>query len=374
MTEREKEIFELIEKNPMISQAEIAILLTITRASVAVHISNLVKKGYVKGKGYILSPNHPVTVIGGANVDIQGKPYNDLIPEDSNPGLISQSLGGVGRNIAENMSKLGLAVRLLTAIGRDDYGQMIKDNAYRNGIDIEDCLTVSEVNTSTYMYVLNEMGDMVVAISDMAIMDQINEKYLSTKQQKIDKSSYTVIDANLSKESICYLANHLHNTKLILDTVSSTKALRAKEVLHRFYAIKPNRIEAEKLLDMTLDSDEAIIEAGRKFLSMGIKKVIITLGSKGLYYADDTISFFRQVKSITPINATGAGDAFTAALVYGLSNNLEPEALVDVCTGAAVIAMMSEDTIAKDLTIEEINEANKPLVSTDTKGNMKEIK
>ena len=114
MTNREQEILELIKKNPMISQNEIAEILGIARSSVAVHISNLIKKGYILGRGYIVQDNSYVAIVGGANVDIQGFPYNSLIYRDSNPGKVEFSLGGVGRNIGENLTRLGIPVKLIS--------------------------------------------------------------------------------------------------------------------------------------------------------------------------------------------------------------------------------------------------------------------
>ena len=97
----------------MISQQEIADRANITRASVGVHISNLMKKGEIVGKQYILRSNKYVCVIGGANIDIIGTPKAGLSKNDSSPGKISKSLGGVARNIAENLSKLDIKVELI---------------------------------------------------------------------------------------------------------------------------------------------------------------------------------------------------------------------------------------------------------------------
>jgi len=111
MTQREKQILDLIAANPMISQQELADSLNITRSSVAVHISNLLKKGYIAGKGYVLRTGSYAVVVGGVNVDIGGCSFAPLVDADSNPGKVSISLGGVGRNIAHNMSLMGLEVR-----------------------------------------------------------------------------------------------------------------------------------------------------------------------------------------------------------------------------------------------------------------------
>ena len=102
MTQREQQILRLIEENPMISQQELAQKLGITRSSVAVHISNLIQKGCIAGRGYVLNSGSYAVVVGGANVDIGGRSAAPLVPADSNPGTITLSLGGVGRNIAQS--------------------------------------------------------------------------------------------------------------------------------------------------------------------------------------------------------------------------------------------------------------------------------
>ena len=355
MTEREREIFELIEANPMISQAEIAALLTITRTSVAVHISNLVKKGHIMGKGYVIAYSHPMTVIGGANVDIQGKSNEKLLMADSNPGVIKASLGGVGRNIADNICKFKLDTRLITAVGDDNEGMMVKDNARLLGIDMEQSITTAEHRTSTYLYVLDEQGELMIAVSDMGIVDQLTPAYFKKLLVKIDHSPYTVLDANLPQDTIEYLANHLVNTKLVLDPVSITKAIKAKAVLNKFYAAKVNKTEAEALTGLSLDSQEMITEAGHQLVKSGIQRVFITLGSDGVYYQDNNQGFFRKAIKTKVINATGAGDAFTAAMIYGFCENLNNEDLVDFCITASTITLADQETIASDLTIDNVN-------------------
>ena len=104
MTQRERQILQWIEQDPMISQEALAEKAGITRSSVAVHISNLMKKGYIAGKGYVLRSGTYAAVVGGVNMDIGGQSYAPLIAGDSNPGRVQMSLGGVGRNIAHNMS------------------------------------------------------------------------------------------------------------------------------------------------------------------------------------------------------------------------------------------------------------------------------
>ena len=142
MTQRERQILQWIEQDPMISQEALAEKAGITRSSVAVHISNLMKKGYIAGKGYVLRSGTYAAVVGGVNMDIGGQSYAPLIAGDSNPGRVQMSLGGVGRNIAHNMALLGLDVRLLTAFGDDLYAQRIAASCGELGIDISQALQV----------------------------------------------------------------------------------------------------------------------------------------------------------------------------------------------------------------------------------------
>ena len=107
MTQRERQILNWIEENPLISQQELAEKAGITRSSVAVHISNLMKKGFIQGKGYLLQKNPYIVVVGGANMDISGRPDAPLVAQDSNPGKVRLSPGGVARNIAHNLALLG---------------------------------------------------------------------------------------------------------------------------------------------------------------------------------------------------------------------------------------------------------------------------
>ena len=119
MTQRERQLLEWIRENPLISQQELADKAGITRSSVAVHISNLMKKGCITGKGYIVRTAPYVAVVGGVNMDIGAVSAGKLVARDSNPGHVTTSLGGVGRNIAHNLCLLGEQTAMVTVLGQD---------------------------------------------------------------------------------------------------------------------------------------------------------------------------------------------------------------------------------------------------------------
>ena len=140
MTQREQQILEWIRQDPMISQEDLAQRAGITRSSVGVHISNLMKKGCILGKGYLLPDSGYVAVAGAVNVDIGGRSAGPLVGRDSNPGTVTVSMGGVGRNIAHNLRLLGVRVSLLTALGEDPHAGQVADSCERLGIDLSRAL------------------------------------------------------------------------------------------------------------------------------------------------------------------------------------------------------------------------------------------
>lgn len=125
-TDREQQILAWIKQNPLISQNELAELCGITRSGVAAHISNLMKKGYIQGKGYIVTPPSYVAVVGAINIDHYGVAMQDVVGESSNMGRIVSSVGGIGYNIAYNLNRLGVPNYLISVYGDDENGERVK--------------------------------------------------------------------------------------------------------------------------------------------------------------------------------------------------------------------------------------------------------
>lgn len=360
MTNREKEILELIKLNPFITQEEIASKLRIARSSVAIHITNLMKKGYILGRGYIVNENKYVVVIGGSNIDITGYPKNKLLHRDSNPGYVNLSLGGVGRNIAENISRLDIHVKLITAFGNDIYGQKIINHSKNLGIDISNSLFSTINPTSTYLAILNENRDMEIAISHMDICDEITADFLNTKSNIIKNSSLIILDTNVPKESIKYILDN-YDIPVFLDPVSASKTHKIKDIIGKFHTIKPNLLEAEILTDIKINNENDAKKACEKLLSKGVKQVFLTMGEKGVISANENEMIIKIPPKIEIKNATGAGDAFIAALVYGYLNDFDLNEMTSFAIASSIIALQSEETISKDLNIENINKIIKEM-------------
>lgn len=361
MTNREKEILELIRKNPMISQQELADILGITRSSVAVHITNLLKKGYIAGKGYIINDETYACILGGANIDTQGFPNDKFIFSDSNPGKVKVSLGGVGRNIGENLVKLGVDTRLISAVGDDFYGNKILEDARLVGLNMVDSFIFKGQSSSTYLCILNEKGDMVAAISHMDIYDNITIDLIEQKKYIIDNSKLCVIDTNIPEKVIEYVVTHNKNTAFFLDTVSTTKAKRVKDIIGYFHTIKPNKLEAEILSGMEINDNDDIKKAGEFFINKGVKNVFITLGKDGVFYCDSKNTKLLKTPQVKVVNATGAGDAFVAGLAYSYLNNYDLDYTACFSSAASILALSHENTINPSMSLEKINNKMKEI-------------
>ena len=344
MTQRERQILELIAANPMVSQQELADALNITRSSVAVHISNLLKKGYIAGKGYVLRTGAYAVVVGGVNVDIGGRSFGSLVAADSNPGKVSISLGGVGRNIAHNMALMGVDVKMLTAMGEDVHGNRVAESCAELGIDVSHALRPSDCATSTYLYIADDRGEMAIAISDMAICDRITPGYLAANSQVLQNARVVVADANIPAESLVWLAENCA-APLFCDPVSTIKAEKLKPILHKIHTLKPNRLEAELLSGVPIREKQDAELAAKALIEKGVQRVFLSMGADGVYAADSTQQLWLQNLPGNMVNTTGCGDAFMAALVWAYLQELDlkDSALAGLAAGA--IAMESTETI-----------------------------
>ena len=356
MTQREQEILNILKQEPTISQNDIASRLGITRSSVAVHITNLLKKGYLLGKGYIVQDEPYILVIGGSNIDIQGFPKEKLIQRDSNIGTVKMSLGGVGRNIAENCARLGVPTRLMSVIGDDPYGQKILKEAQAIGLNMQDTVVLSGESTSTYLSILDETHDMAMAINHMDSIEKLTVEHIRAKRSIIEHAQLVVLDTNLSQAVLDHLLTQYPKTKFFVDTVSTKKAMKIKDHLKNIHTLKPNRMEAEVL---TGSSEKTpLLELGSQ---LKCKRSFISLGSQGVQVFEGKTHLHFPTKPIEVVNATGAGDAFMAGLVYAYLKGYDIKETCLTAMAASRLALSHPDTINPNLNEQSLHETLKEL-------------
>ena len=288
-------------------------------------------------KGYIAA-------VGGVNVDIGARSESALVPGDSNPGRIRMNPGGVCRNIAHNMALLGLKVEMLTALGDDLYAGLITQSCARLSIDLSQTVRIPGASTSSYCYIANPEGEMVLAVSDMEIYNQLTPQVLETRLAWMNSADALVLDTNLTEESVAWLCKNV-TVPVFADPVSTAKAVRLRPVLSGVHTLKPNRLEAEVLTGVKISDEKSLNRAADVLLEAGVKRVFMTLGSGGVLAADAETRIRLSNPGVIPVNTTGCGDAFAAALVwaYVQGKNLAECALAGVA--ASGIAMGGTETV-----------------------------
>ncbi len=344
MTQREQQILQLIEADPMISQQDLASKLGITRSSVAVHISNLQKKGHIAGKGYVLRSKAYAVVVGGVNVDIGGRSHGPLVAADSNPGTVQVSLGGVGRNIAHNMTLMGVDVRMLTAFGDDLYGQKVAASCAQLGIDLSHAQRLADAATSTYLYIADRYGEMALAVSDMEVCNRITPAYLASKLALLQNAQVVVADANIPAESLAFLAENCA-APIFCDPVSTTKAEKLLPILDKLHTLKPNRLEAELLTGIPVKGKQEVEQAARLLLEKGVQQVFISCGADGIYAADRDKALWQPILPGEMVSTTGCGDSAMGAIVWAYLNGLSLEDAALAAAAAGAITMEAAQTI-----------------------------
>ena len=137
-------------------------------------------------------------VVGTASIDTKGRAENLIQRGTSTPGAIRVSVGGVGRNIAENLARLGENVFLLSAVGVDGSGHRILHQARTCGINVDHIVVDPNHRTAAYLAVLDDTGNFVMSIDDMSINHElITPLYVYRRRKLFRDADMVVLDANL---------------------------------------------------------------------------------------------------------------------------------------------------------------------------------
>ncbi len=289
-----------------------------------------------------------VAVVGGVNVDIAGTPDTKLLSGDSNPGRVTVTLGGVGRNIAENLSRLGHRVQLITALGGDAHAARVQESCESLGIGLDYALVDAAGRTSTYLCLNDAGGEIVAAIADMEICDRLTPAFLQTRLEVLNAADLVVLDANLPEESLTFLASAV-TAPLVADPVSVKKAVKLKKALPHLSLIKPNRPEATCLTGVEIHTDWDLPKAADAFFALGMSNVFISLGSRGVYYHDGHSSGIVPCCPGLVANTSGCGDAFLAASAAAWAQGSTLEQAARYGQAAAALCARSMGAVSPDM-------------------------
>ena len=320
-----------------------------------------------------------VVVIGGANIDLRGRSEEELKRYTSNPGKINIGSGGVGRNIAHNLALLSVPVTLLSAVGDDGEGIRILEETGKAGVKMEQMIISGEHPTGIYLAILDEKGEMEVAVSDMRILEEVTVDYLRSKAYLIKESKIVVVDTNIPEESIGYVVELCNKVKVpvLIEPVSVEKAKKLRGILNGRWTIDyitPNRDELASISGMEIDDNQDMIRSVEELRGKGVKKVIVTLGERGVYVSSEGGSFrgegegpgeregssekdeigrgwkrFIRPSAGKAVDVTGAGDALAAGLVYGIFLGYPLKVAARFGLAAAALTISSKEAVRRDL-------------------------
>ena len=303
-------------------------------------------------------PEAPALVIGAAGIDIVGRLRSELHCETSNPARIRTSFGGVARNVAENLARLGQPVVLLSALGQDQVGDQLLQQASQAGIDISAVLRSDARPTGSYLGVLNAKGGLEFALDDMRVMAALSSAYLKEHSALFKEASLVFVDANLSKETLRTAVSLARRARLPIcaDPTATGLANRLKPYLSRLRLITPNSAEAGVLCERDVDAARRgqAMEAAKYLVSKGVEIAIISLAEFGVCYATSETSGRIPAIRTEVVDPTGVGDAMTATVLFALLNEIPLDDAIRLGVSAASLTLRHTGAVLPDLTLQKL--------------------
>lgn len=250
-------------------------------------------------------------LFGGSNIDYIGTSDEKLIDGVSNIGSVSVSFGGVMRNIAENLARLGNHIDFVTAIGKDSLGIQLKESLLSLGVLLHSPKT--DLMTGSYLAINDSNHDMALALCDNRIIEAIDSSYIDSLDSLIQEHEYLALDANLSKEAIDRLFSAYPKKKFIVEAISPEKVVKFQDHLSQIYLIKANSHEAEALIGRKLPP----VLMTEELLKKGIVNVVLSSGGDDIYigYDQNVIEPVHVRRETQFVNTTGCGDALTSGII-----------------------------------------------------------
>lgn len=290
-----------------------------------------------------------ITVLGGIKGKVVVNTKEQLMLAQQNPGVISVSYSGTGRNIAENLGRMGVGVALVAVAGDDFTGRGAKLELVAAGVNTDFLFLVEGQNTAMNIAVFNIIGDMDFAVDNTDIYQCLKKKHIDKAMDCIENSKLVCVDGTLSEELLRYLAETV-KCPLFFDPHTEEDAAKVKKFIGSFHTIKPNRAEASAICGMEIFSEEQLMAAGQWFADQGVKRIFITLSGGGVYYKEDKKEgIIRPDQVHSFINEEGGGDAFSAAILDGTLQDMDVEALAAYGMKAAAIALECRQAVNPDM-------------------------
>jgi pseudouridine kinase len=303
-------------------------------------------------------PKKGALVIGAAGLDVVGRLESELHSGTSNPARIRSSYGGVARNVAENLARLGQPVSLISVVGQDRAGDELLAHTQAAGVDTSAVLRTDQFPTGFYMGVLDNRGHLAFAVDDMRSMVELSGEYLNDHSDLFKSVGLLFVDANLPEKTLRTAFRLASRAKIPIcaDPTSPALARRLSKHLDQLHLMTPNGSEASVLTGLTFELSErqAALEAARALVGQGVQIVLITLAEFGVVYATSETSGHIPAIRTKISDPTGAGDALTSAILFALLNDIELDDAIRLGVSAASLTLRYPGTVCPDLSLEKL--------------------
>lgn len=304
-------------------------------------------------EGGQLEKMRPITCLGGANVDRKAKIITHGVRlQSSNPVTSITSCGGVARNIAEYLGRLGCHSRLITYIGNDNEGDRILREAAPY-IDLRYVYVHPTENTGSYTAILDQIGDLVIGVADMGIYDAVSLSFIDEHWDHIISSQCIILDTNFPTEVIADIIARCDEEQVSLCVVPGSEEKVTKLSIDHLQGISwliLNKVEAQILSGIVIESFEDCVRAVERLIGKGVQKVVITRGEEGVLYR----TAWGEEGCITSprvevADVTGAGDAFVCGLLYADSKGIELERACKYGMCCSLLSLQTHETVPSHL-------------------------
>jgi len=300
----------------------------------------------------------PVIVIGSSGIDIISHAVGSIQSGTSNPCEFRLSPGGVARNIAENLARLGTDVYLITAVGDDTQGHDLLEHTMQSGVNIDYSRIVPDKTTGSYLAILDPEGNLNLGMYDMRVVEALSTKHLHSCSGLFKEASMVAVDANLPPKALrtVFSLARKYNVPVAADPTSVGQAPKLARHLDRITLLTLNANEANALCprDIRVRDREEVLEVARYLLSQDVDIVVVAMAEFGVVYASTKVSGHVPAVQTDILDPTGAGDALTAAVIFGLLNNIPLDETVRLGISAAALTLRSPGTVSEELTLERL--------------------
>jgi pseudouridine kinase len=322
LTTREKEILEILKKDPMLAQDELAERLRISRSAAAVHISNLMRKGYIAGRGYIFDDRSGITVVGKSWLEVavsSGPPLSSGGVDGIRSGSIRLDGAGKGYLLALELARRNLDPTLFTFIGRDEVGARMLDRLQEEGVNVQNIIRDHGLATGKRLVLSGPDGDSLLVKDDEGEL-ALGPEAVSAREDLIKSARMMLIDGDLPMKTVSYLASVAVNNNLMLSVLGwPLNLLRAQGLLaypQFFLVCSAGDLAKQSLSAMTAEPEE-LFPACRQIAGEGCQALVVVFDEQGLIMATADETIFLPA---APLQAPGTVLGVTAGLAEGLSS------------------------------------------------------